>query len=89
METVETAKEPVQTSTSPKCPLSRMVVAIDLERWASSGVTLVECPDCGRTRLLSPVKSVLRFKPHDPRKVQTPVTGLRWSSSGETDWDVV
>ncbi len=66
-----------------------MVVAIDLKRWTESSVTLVECPDCGRTRSLSPVKGVLQFKPHDPRKVQTPVTGLRWAAKGKTDWDVV
>lgn len=65
------------------------VVSIDLERFLASSTQLVECPDCGRTRTLSPVKGVLRFKSHDPRKVQTPVTGLRWSTSGQTDWDVV
>ncbi len=87
--TVETAEEPVQTSASPKCTFSRTVVPIDLKRFTASSVTLVECPDCGRTRSLSPVKGVLRFKPHDPRKIQTPVTGLRWAAKGQTDWDVV
>jgi len=87
--TVETAKEQVQTSTSPKCTFSRTVVAIDLKRFTDSGVTSVECPDCGRTRSLSPVKGVLRFPPHDRRKMQTEVHGKRWSTQGKTDWDVV
>jgi DNA-directed RNA polymerase subunit M/transcription elongation factor TFIIS len=89
VETVETAKEQEQTSTLPKCTFSRMVVPIDLKRFADSGVTLVECPNCGRTRSLSPVKGVLRFKPHEPRKIQTKVSGLRWSAKGKTDWDIV
>ncbi len=87
--TVETAKEPVQTSTSPKCTFSRTVVPIDPKRWAESSVTSVECPDCGRTRSLSPVKGVLRFPPHEPRKIQTEVHGKRWAASGKTDWEVV
>ncbi|MFL5666287.1 MAG: hypothetical protein ACJ8BW_33810 [Ktedonobacteraceae bacterium] len=87
--TVETAKEQVQTSTSPKCTFSRTVVAIDLKRFTDSGVTSVECPDCGRTRSLSPVKGALRFPPHEPRKMQTEVKGKRWSTTGKTDWDVV
>src|SRR5207237_4703418 len=49
--TVETAKEQAQTSTSPKCTVPG-VVSIDLKRFADSGVSLVECPDCGRTRSL-------------------------------------
>ena len=48
------------------------------------------CPDCGRTRTLSPVKGVLRFAKHARRKIQTPVTGRRWAGiPGKTDWDVV
>ena len=86
--TVEMAKEPVQTSTSPKCTFSRTVIPIDLKRFTDRGVTVVECPDCSRTRSLSPVKSVLRFPPHEPRKVQTPVTGVRWAMC-ETIWKVV
>ena len=87
--TVEMAKEPVQMSTSPKCTFSRTVVPIDPKRWAESSVTSVECPDCGRTRSLSLVKGVLRFPPHEPRKIQTEVHGKRWTASGKTDWEVV
>src|SRR5712692_1858197 len=87
--TVETAKEPVQTSTSPKCTFSRTAISIDLKRFTDSGVTVVECPDCSRTRSLSPVKGTLRFPPHEPRKIQTEVKGKRWSTTGKTDWDVV
>ena len=57
---VETAKEQMQTSPSPKCAFSG-VVSIDLKRFADSSIALVECPDCSRTRSLSPVKGVLRF----------------------------
>jgi hypothetical protein len=87
--TAETAKEPVQTSTSPKGAFSRTVIPIDPKRFTASSVTLVECPLCGRTRSLSPSKGVFRFPPHTLRKVQTPVTGVRWSPSGKWDWDVV
>jgi hypothetical protein len=41
--TAETAKEPVQTSTSPKCAFSRTVIPIDLKRFTASSVTSVEC----------------------------------------------
>lgn len=88
-EMVETAKEPVQTSTLAKCTFSRTVILIDPKRFTDSGVSSVECPDCERTRSLSPVKGVLRFPPHEPRKIQTPVTGVRWAAKGKTDWDVV
>ncbi len=88
-ETVGTAKEPVQTSTAPRCTFSRTVIPIDLKRFTDSGVSSVECPDCGRNRSISPSKGVLRFPPHEPRKIQTPVTGKRWSAKGKTDWDVV
>ena len=87
--TVEMAEEPVQTSASPKCAFSRTVIPIDLKPFTNSGVTSVECPDCGRTRSLSPVKGVLRFPPHEPRKIQTEVQGKRWSATGKTDWAVV
>jgi hypothetical protein len=40
-------------------------------------------------RSLSPVKAVLRFKPHTRRKQQTSLTEKRWSATGKTDWDVV
>jgi hypothetical protein len=56
---------------------------------ANSGVALVECPDCSRTRSLSPNKGVLRFPSHERRKMQTPVTSKRWAAKGKTDWDVV
>ncbi len=87
--TVETAKEPAQTSTSPNCTFSGEVVPIDLKRFTDSGISLVECPHCGRMRSLSPGKGVLRFKPHTRRKQQTPLTEKRWSATGKTDWDVV
>ncbi len=89
MKTVETAKEPEHTSKTANCTFSGELVPIDLKRFTDSGINLVECPDCGRMRSLSPVKGVLRFKSHTRRKQQTPLTEKRWSSSGKTDWDVV
>ena len=85
--TTKTVEEQVQTSKSPTCTFSR-VVSIDLKRFADSGVALVECPNCSRTRSLSPHKGVLRFPSHDQRKIQTPVTSQRWAMH-ETTWDVV
>jgi hypothetical protein len=60
--------------------------SIDLKRFTDSGISLVECPDCGRMRSLSPVNGILRFKPHTRRKMQTEVKGKRWSTTGKTDW---
>jgi hypothetical protein len=64
------------------------VVPIDSKRFEESGVSLVECPDCGRTWTLSPRGGVLRFKSHDKRKTNTPNTGKRWARMA-SDWDVV
>src|SRR6266702_3535178 len=84
--TVETAKEQVQTGTSSKCTYSG-VVSIDLKRFADSGVALVECPDCSRTRTLSPRNGVLRFSSHDKRKTRTSTTSRRWARIDST-WKV-
>src|SRR6266536_2367608 len=89
VEPVETAKEQEQTSTSPKCPFSKTVIPIDLKRFTTSSVSVVECPRCGRTRSLTPVKGILRFPSHEPRKIQTELRGKRWSTTGKTDWGVV
>ena len=86
-ETGGTVGEQVQTSTSPKCTFSG-VVSIELQRFLASSVSLVECPDCARTRSLSPHKGVLRFPSHDKRKISTPNTGQRWAMC-ETIWEVV
>ena len=88
-ETVETAQEQEHTSKTANCMFSGVVISIDLKRFTDSGINLVECPDCGRMRSLSPSKGVLRFKPHTRRKQQTPLTGKRWSVTGTTDWNVV
>ena len=79
--------EQVQTGQTPKCTFSGMV-AIELQRFLDSGVKLVECPNCARTRSLSPRKGVFRFPSHDKRKTQAPVTSQRWAM-GETIWEVV
>ena len=88
VETVETAKEQEHTSKTANCTFSG-VVPIDLKRFTDSGINLVECPGCGRMRSLSPVKGILRFKSHTPRKQQTPLTAKRWSATGKTGWEVV
>jgi hypothetical protein len=76
--TTKTVEEQVQTSKSPKCTFSG-VVSIDLKRFADSGVALMECPDCSRTRTLSPRNGVLRFSSHDKRKTRTSTTSRRWA----------
>ncbi len=88
-ETGERVEEQAQTSTEPNCTFSGELVPIDLKRFTDSGISLVECPGCGRMRSLSPVKGVLRFKAHTRRKQQAPLTEKRWSVTGKTDWDVV
>jgi hypothetical protein len=72
---------------STKCTFAG-VVPIEATRFLDSGVTLVVCPQCARTRSLSPRKGVLRFPSHDKRKTHAPVTSQRWAM-GETSWEVV
>jgi hypothetical protein len=86
-ETVVTAETQVQTGKMPKCMFPGEV-SIDLKRFQESDTQLVECPGCGRTRTLTPVKGVLRFKAHDKRKMNTPNTEKRWAKI-DSDWDVV
>lgn len=64
------------------------VVPIEAERFLDSGVMLVACPTCARTRSLAPRKGVLRFPSHDKRKTHAPVTSQRWVM-GDTIWEVV
>lgn len=74
---------------SDKCPFSGDVQTY-LQRFEESDVAHVECPGCGRVWTLSPSGGVLRFKSHDRRKTNTPVTSRRWArGEGEADWDVV
>jgi hypothetical protein len=82
-----TVGAPVPNGNTPKCTFAG-VVAIDLQRFADSSVVLVQCPACARTRSLAPHRGVLRFPSHDQRKMQTPVTGVRWTK-GAMDWEVV
>jgi hypothetical protein len=66
------------------------IVPIALQRFKQSGVSVVECPGCGRAWTLSPGGGVLRFKAHPRRKTNTPATSRRWvRGKDETDWDVV
>ncbi len=77
----------VQTRHAPTCTFSG-VVSIDLKRFLASGIRLFECPDCARTRTLSPRNGVLRFPAHSKRKTRTPVTSQRWAME-QTIWEVV
>ncbi len=86
-ETGGTVGEQTQTVKTPKCTFPG-VVSIDLKRFLDSGIALVECPDCARTRSLSPRNGVLRFPSHDKRKTRTPVTSQRWAMQ-KTIWEVV
>jgi hypothetical protein len=86
-ETKVSAGEQVQPAKTSKCTFPGKV-EISLKRFQDGGTQLVECPDCGRTHTLTPVKGVLRFKPHEKRKVNTPNTKKRWAKI-DSDWDVV
>ena len=86
--TGETVKEQGDAGKTANCTFSG-VVRIDQQQFINSGINLVECPLCGRMRSLTPVKGILRFKAHAPRKQQIPQTAKRWSVTGKTDWDVV
>jgi hypothetical protein len=86
-ETVVTDEKQTQTVKTPKCTFPG-VVSIDLKHFQDGGTQLVECPDCGRTRTLSPHKGVLRFPSHEKRKTNTPNTGKRWAMC-ETIWKVI
>jgi hypothetical protein len=70
-----------------KCPFAG-VVPSDATQFLDSGVTLVACPRCARTRARAPRKGVLRCPSHDKRQTQAPVTSQRWAM-GETSWEVV
>ncbi len=77
----------VKTVKTLKCPFPGLV-EIEAQRFLESGIKLVECPNCARTRTLSPRNGVLRFPSHDRRKIRTPNTDQRWTQ-GETAWEVV
>ena len=85
--TTETRGEQVQTAKTAKCTFSG-VVSIELKRFLDSGIALVECPDCARTRTLSPHSGVLRFPAHSKRKTRTPNTEQRWAME-KPIWEVV
>lgn len=66
------------------------IVPISLQRFKQSGISVVECPGCGRAWTLSPSGGVLRFKAHPRRKTNTPNAGRRWTrGEREADWNVV
>src|SRR6266566_9164317 len=66
-----------QPAASGNCTFSG-IVPIALQRFKQSGVSVVECPGCGRVWTLSPGGGVLRFKAHPGRKTNTPATSRRW-----------
>ena len=82
-----TAGSLVQTGKMPKCTFPGLV-EIDLKRFQASSTQLVECPGCGRTRTLTPLKGVIKFPSHDKRKTTTPNTDQRWAMR-ETTWEIV
>jgi hypothetical protein len=81
--------EESQPIASGNCTFS-VIVPIALLLFKQSGVSVVECPGCGRAWTLSPSGGVLRFKAHPKRKTNTPNAGRRWArGQRETDWNVV
>ncbi len=87
MQTPSRKKEEAQPAALGNCTFSG-IVPIPLQRFLESGVSLVECPGCGRAWTLSPGGGVLRFKSHKKRKTNTPNTGRRWARMA-SDWSVV
>ncbi|GHO50529.1 hypothetical protein KSX_86920 [Ktedonospora formicarum] len=82
-------KEESQPIAAGNCTFSG-IVSIAFQHFNQSGVSVVECPGCGRAWTLSPGGGVLRFKSHPRRKTNTPNTGQqRARGEGETDWNVV
>jgi hypothetical protein len=82
-------QEEAQPAASVNCTFSG-IVPISLQRFKQSGVSVVQCPGCGRAWTLSPSGGVLRFKAHPKRKTNTPNAGRRWArGEKETDWNVV
>ena len=76
------------SNVSGRYPSQKMGFSIDLKRFLDSGIQLVECPDCARTRTLFPRNGVLRFPAHSKRKTRTPNTEQRWAME-KTIWEVV
>jgi hypothetical protein len=66
----------MNTAKTLKCPFPGEV-SIEAKRFLESGVSLVECPNCGRTWTLSPHGGVVRFKSHDKLKTATSHTAER------------
>jgi len=77
----------VKTVKTLKCTFPGKV-SIEAKRFLESGIKLVECPNCARTRLLELRNGVLRFPSHDKRKTRTPNTDERWAME-QTIWEVV
>jgi hypothetical protein len=77
----------VKTANTLKCTFPG-VVGIEPKRFLESGIKLVECPNCARTRSLEPRNGVIRFPSHDKRKTHTPNTEQRWAME-KTTWGVV
>ena len=69
-----------QPAASGNCTFSG-IVPIALQRFKQSGVSVVECPGCGRAWTLSPGGGVLRFKAHPRRKTNTP--NHTWSEESQ------
>lgn len=82
-------KEVAQPVTSGNCTFSR-IVPVSLQRFGQSGVSVVQCPGCGRAWSFSPSSGVLRFKAQHKRKANTPNSWQRRTrGERETDENVV
>src|SRR5260370_19499349 len=56
----------VKLAKTPKCPFPA-IVAIEAKRVLETGIMLVQCPDCLRTRSLEQHNGVLRLPSHEER----------------------
>lgn len=64
------------------CPF-KGVLEISPDQMKKTGVSLVECPDCGRARSLTFSGRTVRFPPHTKRKTNTPNKDERWVKRDE------
>jgi hypothetical protein len=68
------------------CPF-KGVIEISPDQMKATGVSLVECPDCGRARSLPFSGRTIRFPSHTKRKTNTPNKDERWAKRDER-WEL-
>jgi len=68
---------PMALPSGSDCPF-KGILEISSDQMKETGVSLVECPDCGRTRSLPFSGRTIKFPSHTKRKTRTPNRDERW-----------